>query len=155
MLCPCGSTNDYQQCCDLLITQNELAKCPEQLMRSRYSAYANKQVEYIYNTYASESKKSQSITDISAWAEETTWNNLSILHSSTFEHVEYPTVEFEAIYKNNNVFYKMKEKSRFTIENNKWVYVDGDNLEHTELILPKRNDKCLCASGKKFKKCCG
>ena len=155
MLCPCGSKHEYIRCCEPLITDHKSAESPEQLMRSRYSAYARKQVEYIYNTYSSSSKKTQSIADIAAWAEETTWINLTILHSSTFDQVNYPTVKFEAIYKNQATFFKMREKSRFVLENNHWVYVDGHNLINTELALPKRNDKCLCSSGKKFKKCCG
>lgn len=155
MLCPCGSTNDYQQCCERLIVKNEKAQSPEQLMRSRYSAYAKNQVDYIYNTYSIKSKKEQSLNELSLWAKETTWLKLSIINSSKFKEVNFPTVEFEAIYKSQDQYFKMKEKSRFVMENNNWVYVDGDNLEHTELCIPKRNDKCFCLSDKKFKKCCG
>lgn len=155
MLCPCGSSNKYKQCCEPLIIKSKLAQSPEQLMRSRYSAYAINQVNYIYNTYSSESKKGQSLIDISSWAKETTWIKLSIVNSSPFKKIQYPTVEFEAIYKSQDKYFKMKEKSRFIMENNSWAYVDGTNLEHNELISPNRNDKCFCLSEKKFKKCCG
>lgn len=155
MLCPCGSTENYEQCCERLIMKNYPAQSPEQLMRSRYSAYANNQIDYIYNTYSLESKKTQSRADISSWAKETTWVKLSILQTSDFTETSYPTVEFEAIYKSQNQYFKMKEKSRFIMENSHWFYLDGDNLEHIELITPNRNDKCFCSSNKKFKKCCG
>ena len=117
MLCPCGSKLEYIRCCEPLITRNKSAKSPEQLMRSRYSAYAKKEIEYIYHTYSLSSKKTQSIAEILSWAEETTWINLSILNASTFDQINYPTVEFEAIYKSHATFYKMREKSRFVLEN--------------------------------------
>jgi len=155
MLCPCGSDNNFDVCCELIISGKEKARSPEKLMRSRYSAYATNNAEYIFNTYALSSKKSQTLADISSWAKETTWLKLTIINSSTFNKVEYPTVTFEATYKSDNTFYMMKETSRFVTEQGFWKYLDGNHLEHTELTLPKRNDPCICASDRKFKKCCG
>ena len=36
-----------------------------------------------------------------------------------------------------------------------WVYY-GNNLNHLKenMILPDRNEPCICGSGKKFKNCC-
>lgn len=155
MLCPCGSNAQYKQCCEPLILKKVNAKSPEQLMRSRYSAYALKHSEYIYETYSNASKNQQSINDIAIWAKETNWLNLRVLNASEFKNNATPTVEFEAIYKNAGILYKMNEKSTFIQENNLWRYVDGSQVNFDEIPTPKRNDECFCLSGKKYKKCCG
>lgn len=155
MLCPCGTNNEYSQCCELIHLKKSVTQTPEQLMRSRYSAYAFNNADYVYHTYALSSKKQQSIDEIKAWAEETAWLNLKINNVSEYENMTHPTVTFEAIYKSHNKFYKMKETSRFTKENNLWRYVDGSHLDFEELNPPKRNEECFCLSKKKYKKCCG
>jgi SEC-C motif-containing protein len=154
MICPCGSKLDYDKCCESIILKKIKANSPEQLMRSRYSAYALQHSTYIFDTYAKASKINQSLYDIDIWAKETKWLNLTIIASSEFRNVSKPTVEFEAIYKNGGVLYKMKESSTFTKEDDFWRYVEGSDLSFTKLKIPKRNDECICLSGKKYKKCC-
>lgn len=154
MLCPCGLEKEFSECCKAIIDGEIAAKTPEQLMRSRYSAYATKNAQYIYDTYALPSQKQQSHDDIRSWANETSWLKLNVLSTSEFINIERPTVTFEAIYKSEDSFYSMKEKSTFVFENNAWKYLDGSDLEHSLLTPPKRNDNCLCGSHKKFKKCC-
>ena len=44
--CPCGSAKPYSQCCEPLI-RGERALTPEALMRARYSAYVNTEVDFI------------------------------------------------------------------------------------------------------------
>jgi len=154
MICPCGSNNKYSECCEPIHLKKVEAQTPEQLMRSRYSAYALNKADYIYQTYAKSSQKEQSIEEIKAWAEETNWLNLNVKSSSEYKNTTHPTVTFEAIYKNNNIFYKMKETSRFIKEIKVWRYIDGNHLYFEELNIPKRNDECICLSGKKYKKCC-
>jgi len=159
MQCPCGSGNSFTQCCDLLINKNKSAHSPEQLMRSRYSAYATNHAEYIYKTYAKNSQASQSINDIKEWAEQTTWLKLVIHSSSAFDtkHREssLPTVNFSAFYQHENKYYQLTEKSQFCFEQQQWRYLDGEVAESDELIAPKRNEHCFCGSKNKFKRCCG
>jgi SEC-C motif-containing protein len=159
MQCPCGSNNSFAQCCDLLISKNNSAQSPEQLMRSRYSAYATKHAEYIYKTYAKDSQVSQSIREIKEWAEQTKWLKLVIHSSSTFDtkHCEaiLPTVRFSAFYQHQNQYYQLTEKSKFCLEQDQWRYVDGEISQNNELAIPNRNEPCFCGSIKKFKRCCG
>ena len=154
MLCPCKSNIEYQQCCEPIILKKVKAQSPEQLMRSRYSAYAFKHSEYIYETYSNTTKVNHSVKEIDEWANETKWLNLTVLNTSDYQNIEKPTVTFEAIYQHKKTFYKMSETSNFIKENGFWRYIDGLGIEFIELPLPKRNDQCLCLSGKKFKKCC-
>ena len=167
MNCYCGNQRAFEQCCELLINGNILAETPEQLMRSRYSAYATNSANYIYQTYAKSSQDNQSIQEISTWAAQTQWLKLTIKHSDKLENVDtnnldtsndatasLPTVEFSALYIHNKSFCLMSEKSRFIKEQNLWRYLDGDVAEHIEISPPKRNEPCICQSDKKFKHCC-
>jgi len=157
--CPCGSKREFSHCCLPIINGDVKASSPEQLMRSRYSAYAENFTRYIYNSYAKDSKKDQSLDEISSWASETQWLHLEINSTSAFDNISttnqtLPTVNFIAYYRHENSFFKMSENSRFILEDHQWRYVDGDVAEHIKLVKPNRNDLCLCQSGKKFKKCC-
>jgi len=169
MKCPCGSGSSFNQCCCLLINNEKKSQSPEQLMRSRYSAYATKAADYIYKTYAESSKVQQSISDISAWAKETKWLRLVIHSASDYavcnvdDKVEgsesilnnLPTVCFSAYYQHQGEYFLMKETSRFVLEDSQWRYLDGEVSNNVELATPKRNELCFCHSQKKFKHCCG
>ena len=50
-LCPCGSKNTYQQCCESAHLNHSAVETPEQLMRSRYSAHVLGLVDYVVATY--------------------------------------------------------------------------------------------------------
>lgn len=158
MLCPCGSEQAFSQCCQMLISRSIIAESPEQLMRSRYSAYATKQAEYIFHTYACSSQKSQSIDDIAHWASETKWLKLVIHHTSNVQdnliENSNPQVEFSAFYLHQGQIWQMRENSNFVMENEQWRYLDGEVSDSTEINKPKRNDLCFCGSKKKFKQCC-
>ncbi|MGB1199199.1 MAG: YchJ family protein [Thalassotalea sp.] len=160
MTCYCGSTQHYQQCCQPFIEGNLTPSTPEQLMRSRYSAYATKNCQYIFNTYAQAVQKENSLNDIAQWAEQTQWLALIVKQAcsstlTSFDPNNPPTVSFDAFYQQDKQFYKMSECSRFIVENNQWRYLNGDVEDHLLITSPKRNDSCFCGSGKKFKKCCG
>ncbi|TWX52814.1 YchJ family protein [Colwellia hornerae] len=168
MQCPCGSSISFQQCCLLLINQDNNAQSPEQLMRSRYSAYATEAADYIYQTYAQASRALQTIADISAWAKETKWlkltihaasdhtkhNNQTAVSDGNKEH-NLPTVCFSAYYQHQGEYFLMKETSRFVVEKGQWRYLEGEVSNNEALIAPKRNQACFCDSNKKFKQCCG
>jgi SEC-C motif-containing protein len=146
-------------------------------MRSRYSAYAMNDAQYIFNTYANSTRIEQSITEIESSAESCQWIKLNVQHCSDWNNSEavnntaLPTVEFDAYYLTGNKVYQLSEKSRFikeisngdgqSIEGHKWFYLDGDIIKHSEIETIKRNDLCPCQKNqskenkKKFKKCCG
>ena len=177
MFCHCGSNEQLESCCLAIIKAERQAQSPEQLMRSRFSAYVIKDAQYIFDSYSQKVQKSQSISDIKIWANTCQFIELVIHHMSPFNddnsklQSATPTVEFTVHYLITNKLYKMSEKSRFikeplTISNDTndgshWVYLDGDVYQHIEVGIIKRNDLCPCAVNKakknaqKFKKCCG
>jgi len=164
MLCPCGSALSFSQCCQPFIESEGgrvFPKSAEQLMRSRFSAYATKNGAYIYHTYADATRVSQSLDDIQQWANHCLWLALKI-RKSTAE-----LVEFSAYYIADNTLFSLTERSTFVIENGLWRYFNGIIDSHKIIAAVKRNDSCPCNNyptaftlrkgmkGKKFKHCCG
>ncbi len=164
--CYCGSTNLFEHCCLPFLNLTNAPKTPEQLMRSRFSAYATKNIQYIYDTYANKTQQLQSISEINDWANECTWLALEVHHCSDIIDKQ-ALVEFSAYFTVNNKLHEIREKSRFIEEkiNNHyfWRYLDGDIVEDRELANIKRNQICPCnhykssfteKKNKKFKHCC-
>ena len=182
--CFCGSNDKFSSCCQLFINQTNNQKAfpqtPEQLMRSRFSAYATGNSQYIYDTYAKSSQTSQSVSEINDWSNACVWialqiwsiNNGDITKKKSSEQF----VEFSAFYITDNTLCELRENSRFVLESIKaennndksqalqWRYIDGDIIEHLELSKLKRKDLCPCnnyptawstKNDKKFKQCCG
>ena len=159
MPCFCGSGNTFEQCCQQIIAGVKKADTPEQLMRSRYSAYAIKDSKYLFDSTAKAQQSSQLKDEISDWANQTKWLKLDVIEAtdvqiSTFSINTPAIVEFNALYLYKNRLYQMNERSYFIIEDEQWKYANGDSLAHDEISQPKRNEPCPCQSGKKFKRCC-
>jgi len=55
MNCPCCSGKEYKNCCEPFHLNKELPKTPEELMRSRYAAFAMVLPEYLVDTTHSKS----------------------------------------------------------------------------------------------------
>jgi len=153
MLCPCGSNALFAQCCQPIIKNTHKANSAEQLMRSRYSAYAIRNAKYIFDSYAQISQQVQSIENIKTWAKQCKWISLQIIDTQTDNLTA--TVEFCANYVQKNTLYQLHEVSKFIIENNYWRYLDGKIIAHCAIQKIKRNDPCPCQNKKKFKLCCG
>jgi SEC-C motif-containing protein len=156
--CPCGSKKTYDACCGVFIEGKEKAKTPEELMRSRYSAYTKGDIRYIMATMQGPAAQGFDPTSALKWAQSVTWKKLEVLNSSMDKN--RGLVEFIAHYDDEHgKEKKMHEKSQFVLdeENQVWYYVDGENISHTPYVAesrPGRNDPCSCGSGKKYKKCC-
>jgi SEC-C motif-containing protein len=150
-LCPCGSTREIKKCCLPLIQGDEIALTVEQLMRSRYTAYALREPEYIVNTWHVDTRPNDLVLEKS-----TIWSGLKILKASN-RTANTAWVEFIAYFENNRVPGQMHERSRFLYLTDRWFYIDGEQIESDtqhKLKLPGRNDPCHCGSGRKYKKCC-
>jgi len=122
--CPCGSRKEYTECCFTFISKNEIAKTALDLMKSRYSAYVMKQIDYLYNTTHKSVQHLTSKEGIKSWADETVWQKLEIIY------FKEDIVEFKAYYKDlEGINYIHHERSNFHFENDQWFYVDGNYYE--------------------------
>lgn len=118
--CYCGSFESFDSCCNLYISGIEKAPTALALMKSRYSAYATHQTEYLLATTHSSERKYYSKEEILQWAIANTWQKLEII--SFTEN----TVEFKAYFiDSNNVNQVHYEFSTFKQENTSWFYMDG------------------------------
>jgi len=148
--CFCSSGLNYAHCCEPLHIGSQQAANPEQLMRSRYSAYVTKNAKYVYHTYASEKKAENPIKEIKDFANSCRFVGLDVV--STNYDDSQGRVEFKAHYFYQNLYCELHEHSRFIKEDDKWRYIDGTILPVADIKV-SRNDNCPCGSGKKYKKC--
>ena len=153
-LCFCNSGHSFELCCKPYIHSISRPETPEQLMRSRFSAYATKHFQYVLDTYTLTQRQNLTLQVLSQDSDDTHWLRLDVLDTLTDDRAHTGEVEFVAYYRQNNVIYKMHERSKFCREEGQWRYDSGVLFKDGGVYKPQRNDSCLCGSGKKFKKCC-
>ncbi len=156
-LCPCSSKKAYAECCGLFISGENSPSTPEELMRSRYTAYVQANMEYIARTMKSPAADHFNIEASRAWAKKVKWAGLEVVEAT--QDANKGIVEFCAYYAEDNKKEVLHEISEFLFENGKWYYLNGiyPSPEKTPSAPSKigRNDPCSCGSSKKYKKCCG
>ena len=156
--CPCGSGLSYSGCCQPYISGKAKAPTAEALMRSRYTAYVEHEIDYIINTCVQRGKKEIDPQSTRDWSEKSNWLGLKII--STEKGSPNDTkgiVEFEAVYEHDGIKEVHHETAKFIKEKDEWLYEEGRVVPQTVVrSSPKvgRNDPCPCGSGKKFKHCC-
>jgi len=159
-LCPCGSQENYCNCCAPFITGAALAPTAEKLMRARYTAYVKTAVDFIITTTIAEKRKDCDEKVIRKWSELSTWHKLEII--STEKGALNDTegiVEFNAHFSEGGIRKNYHEKGMFQKVDGAWLYVDGEIQKQKPYLRAgvkiSRNDLCSCGSGKKYKRCCG
>lgn len=119
--CPCLSGFMYPECCAPYILGYVLPKTPEQLMRSRYTAYTDANVDYIVRTMLPPASDGFNKKDTKKWANSVVWQGLSVLNSSA--NGDTGVVEFIAYYREGGHDSSIHEKSLFNRIDNKWFYM--------------------------------
>ncbi len=157
--CPCGSNQELNDCCGPIIAGQQHATSPEQLMRSRYTAYSMANIDYIKKTMTGIAAEGFEADATKIWAKSITWLGLDVKRSFMDEHdLSKGYVEFEVSFRDKTGNgQKIYELSTFTQINKEWFYTDGKSpAKSTNSIYNKagRNDPCPCGSEKKYKKCC-
>jgi len=158
--CPCGSNLPYSNCCEPLIKGIKQSETAEQLMRSRYSAYAKSELNYLYETTLPSQRHDYDHEGTRSWAEKSVWNGLEIIETKDGKIEDtHGKVEFIANFTHKGTRKIHHESAEFKKEDGKWYFSKGEFVPQKQFIRtdPKigRNDPCPCGSGKKYKKCCG
>ena len=96
MNCPCCSGNLYENCCKPFHSGEQQAPTAEALMRSRFSAFAIPNGEYLMETTLPAKRKFHNKKDLQEWGEINEWTKLEILKSTLNQ------VEFKAYYNDEN-----------------------------------------------------
>jgi SEC-C motif-containing protein len=156
--CACGSELSYSKCCEPYIKGAKSAPTAVALMRSRYTAFAVGEMDYIFKTHHESTRKDLDMEGVKSWATNSEWLGLEI--RETEKGTEKDTegkVEFKCKFLFNGSEQSHHELSTFKKEGKEWFFVDGalkNNTVRRDQPKVGRNDPCPCGSGKKAKKCC-
>ena len=134
--CPCGGAA-LASCCGPYIAGTALPPTAEALMRSRYTAYTQRNEDYLRATWHPSTRPQDAILDPD---EDLRWLGLEIKSALRLrqrkaelpEHPDCDTVEFVARFKVAGRAHRLHELSRFLREPDpalggevRWFYLDG------------------------------
>ena len=120
MKCPCNPSKLYTDCCKKAHQNILSVNTPEELMRSRYSAFVMANIHYLQESHHSSTRPFEvEKKEILTWTKSVEWVKLTVLKSTE------NTVEFKAFFYENNSLNVIHENSSFVKENNHWVYKDA------------------------------
>ncbi|NDL62454.1 YchJ family protein [Acerihabitans arboris] len=149
--CPCDSGRLLDHCCGPFISGARHPGTPAELMRSRYTAFAQRNIDYLVATWHPDCQASRWRAELAGQCAATQWRGLTLREESAGKNAQEGFVEFIArffdVQRQRPGF--IHERSRFVRMDDRWYYIDGLHKQ------PARNDPCPCGSGKKYKKCCG
>lgn len=113
--CPCGEAS-YAACCEPLHNGTRAAATALELMRSRYSAFAVGNANYLFRSWDPATRPDT--IDLSS----TQWTGLEIIEVVAGEPGDDTgIVEFVASYRGG----RLHERSLFRWRRTRWVYVDA------------------------------
>lgn len=127
MNCYCCSQKTFETCCELFLSGKAKPATAEELMRSRYSAYATLGIPYLLETTHPSTRKHYNALDLMQWAKECTWQKLEIIHKVAGQAVDtHGKLEFKAYYLDQHHQMRVHhEHSTFKRENGLWYFVEG------------------------------
>ena len=151
-LCPCGSQKAYEDCCRPLIQKEKQAECAEQLLRARYTAHVNKEIDFVWETTHPAQRGGIDRNQIAEWSKNSEWLGLEIISTEAGQRTdETGVVEFVARYRDKSKTLEHKEIAEFRKKDDSWYFYDGNSPKPKQIIRqgPKigRNDPCPCGSG--------
>jgi SEC-C motif-containing protein len=124
MKCPCNPQKDYKSCCEPFISGEKNPVTPEELMRSRYSAFALKQMKYVEDTTDPQTKVGFDMKANEEWAQAAQFQNLEVLSSS--QDGNKGMVEFKATFQIGDQEPQVHhEVSKFRKQAGIWYFRDG------------------------------
>lgn len=116
MKCYCDLAQAFDNCCEPFLQGKELAPDPVSLMRSRYSAFATGEVDYLKQTWH------PNFVPVDLTIEpDQKWIGLKIIETrSDGDHGE---VKFVARYKIAGKAHRLEEHSLFSRIDGRWYYL--------------------------------
>jgi SEC-C motif domain protein len=140
-LCPCDSKALYTDCCEPYLIGKAAAPTAEALMRSRYTAYSEGNVDYLIATLHPKSRQKSDRSSLLQSVQSTRWIGLTIVTTQQGQVKDKRgVVEFVALYQHVQIqdlqsigaVDQLHERSQFVKEKGQWFYVDGDILPAIE-----------------------
>ena len=159
--CPCGTGKNSIECCQRIIGGLEKADSAEELMRARYTAHTEANIDFIVQSHHPVTRSEIDRDTTQRWAAESEWIDLDIRSVDDGKaDDDSGTVEFVARYRDTQGRrHEHYEIALFEKLDGEWFFKDAEVPKITQFRRHKpkqgRNDPCACGSGKKHKKCCG
>ncbi|MEI7851943.1 MAG: YchJ family protein [Kiritimatiellales bacterium] len=123
--CPCGSGENFQGCCGPWLSGKKSAPTAEALMRSRYTAYVLKNVDYLVETTLPASREPDLAESIRDWIGQVTWQKLHVLQVEAGGQSDNEgTVEFIAEFIGPHGADRHHERSLFKKVRGVWFYAE-------------------------------
>lgn len=123
MNCYCGKNKDFSQCCQLYLSNEVVPSTAEDLMRSRYSAFCTKNIDYVIATTDLQVRFEFDRAGNEAWAEKAQFEKLEVVTSE--ESGNKGIVEFKAYFKLGEENHIHHEVSTFRKTNGQWFFRAG------------------------------
>lgn len=121
--CHCDSGREFSGCCGKFLEKSEFPTFPQDLMRSRYSAYKIKDIDYLVETTHPDYRKYYSRKSIANWA-----NSVEFLKLTIHEAIGN-RVKFIAVFKDEKGnLQEHREDSLFKLEGERWYYLEGEDF---------------------------
>lgn len=156
----CGSQRRYVDCCGPYLAGEATAPTAEALMRSRYTAFCQGNINYLISTGRPDAHEADERVALAKTIKSTRWVNLLIVKTQKGQAKDRTgTVEFVAAYRPMasllsvepaKKLAQLHEKSRFKRVHGPWIYVGGDILPPYQ---PKPAQPCWCGSRQTFRYC--
>jgi SEC-C motif-containing protein len=123
--CPCGSGKIFQGCCGQWLSEKQSVPTAEALMRSRYTAYVLKNVDYLVKTTLPASREPDLAESIRDWIGQVTWQKLHVLQVEAGGRSDTEgTVEFIAEFIGPHGADRHHERSLFKKVRGCWFYAE-------------------------------
>ena len=127
--CPCGNNKIYTDCCEPNHLDINNAKTAEELMKSRYVAFTQGNIDFLMHSHHSKTRPLKEKKNMLTWMQSVNWLGLVILDKEKGQSNDSSgIVEFKALYMENDETNYIHEKSIFERENGHWVYVSGSHF---------------------------
>ncbi len=114
----------YAICCGPLLAGERRASSALALMRSRYTAFATQNAQYLYDTYAKAERSQHRLSDIARELSGSMWVKLEIV-SVKQEDTHNARVAFRAYNQKGRQQFCLAEDSAFVKEEEGWRYVQS------------------------------
>lgn len=131
--CSCGNSKSFKECCEPLLKGELEAANPETLMRSRYSAFVHRDIDYLHDTLDPQARYDFDEEATRNWAEKAEFTGLEIISTSAEGNKGH--VEFKAHYKMTDPAdgsvkeFIHHEHSKFRKQGGVWYFRDGKLIE--------------------------
>ncbi len=126
--CRCGSGAAYEECCGGILAGRRTARTAAEFMRSRYTAYVLKDVDYLVRTTHPSARADNLAESIRAWMRKVEWLKLHVIAvEDGTETDDVGHVEFIAEYLTATAPGRHHECSVFKKLKGVWYYVGEES----------------------------